>query len=307
MLTGRDILTTKQFSIKELDLILKTATGFEQALKEKRVLNNLDGCIVASLFFEASTRTRLSFEAAALRLSGRVISMPEAAVSSLAKGESIADTAKTVDGYADVIVIRHAQKGSAQTAADYAAHPVINGGDGSGQHPTQALLDLYTIFKETGDVSGLTITLLGDLKNGRTVHSLSYLMAKYGNRMIFASPSSLVMPAEITAELKSLGGDVSETSDVDEALAESDIVYVTRIQRERFEDPAEYERLKGSYVIDMKTVARAKKGIKILHPLPRVDEIATEVDAYEGATYFRQAHNSIPTRMALLALVTGRA
>ncbi|MGE5484684.1 MAG: aspartate carbamoyltransferase [Ignavibacteriales bacterium] len=306
MLAGKDILTTKQFSMEELDLVLSTAAGFERALKERSILNNLEGCIMASLFFEASTRTRLSFEAAALRLSGRVISMPEAAVSSLAKGESIADTAKTVDGYADVIVIRHALKGSAQTAADYAIHPVINGGDGAGQHPTQALLDLYTIFKEEGRVSGLTITLLGDLKNGRTVHSLSYLMAKYGNRMIFASPPSLAMPPEITAELRELGAGVVETSDAEAAMAESDIVYVTRIQRERFEDPAEYERVKGSYIIDMKAIQRAKKGIKVMHPLPRVDEIATEVDSYEGATYFRQAHNSIPTRMALLALVTGR-
>ncbi len=306
MLTGKDILTTKQFNAAELDLIVKTAEKFEHDLRSRKVLRNLEDHVVASLFFEPSTRTRLSFETAAHRLSARVISVAEPGGSSMVKGESLADTIRTVDGYADVIIQRHPQKGSAQIAADNALHPVINAGDGTGQHPTQALLDLYTIIKEKGRLDGLTVTLLGDLKNGRTVHSLCHFMALYGNRMFFASPAELKMPVEITEELLGKGADVVETADVGAALAESDIVYVTRVQRERFQDPAEYERVKGSYVVDMAMISKAKSGITVMHPLPRVDEVATEVDAYEGAAYFRQAHNGLPVRMALLALVTGR-
>jgi aspartate carbamoyltransferase len=306
VLTGRDILTTRQFTREELSAILGTAEGFESALRERKALKNLENLVVASLFFEPSTRTRLSFETAALRLSGRVVSVSEAGGSSMAKGESLADTIRTVDGYADIIVVRHPQKGAAQAAADNASHPVINAGDGTGQHPTQALLDLYTILKEKGRLSGLTLTLLGDLKNGRTVHSLSYLMALYGNRMILVSPPSLAMPPEIVAEARAAGTEVVEIPDVEAAVAESDIIYVTRVQRERFADPAEYESVKGSYVVDMRLIARAKPGVTVMHPLPRVDEIATEVDEYEGAAYFRQAHNGLPVRMALLALVSGR-
>ncbi|NPV71191.1 MAG: aspartate carbamoyltransferase [Firmicutes bacterium] len=305
MLTGKDILTTRQFNTGELDLILSTAEKFERDLKARKSLRNLEDHVVASLFFEPSTRTRLSFETAAHRLSARVISVSEASGSSMAKGESVADTIRTVDGYADVIVQRHPQKGSAQIAADNAVHPVINAGDGTGQHPTQALLDLYTIVREKGRLNGLTITLLGDLKNGRTVHSLSYFMALYGNHMIFASPPELTMPAEITSELRGKGANITETGDVIAALAESDIVYVTRVQRERFQDPSEYERVKGSYIVDRAMISKARKGITVMHPLPRVDEIATDLDDYEGAAYFRQAHNGLPIRMALLALVTG--
>jgi aspartate carbamoyltransferase len=197
-------------------------------------------------------------------------------------------------------------KGAAQLAADNASHPVINGGDGTGQHPTQALLDLYTIRKERGILGGQTITFLGDLKNGRTVHSLGYFMALCKNKMIFVSPKSLKMPAEITEDLRSRGAEIEETENLKEALSVSDIVYVTRIQRERFADSAEYERVKGSYIVDRNMINQAKKGITILHPLPRVDEISTDLDDYEGAAYFRQAHNGLYVRMALLALVSGR-
>jgi aspartate carbamoyltransferase len=183
---------------------------------------------------------------------------------------------------------------------------VINGGDGTGQHPTQALLDVYTIQKEKGTLEGLTVTLAGDLKNGRTVHALVYLLVRFGIRLHFIAPPELKMPVEITAELRELGAEISEGTDLAAAMRESDVVYMTRIQKERFGDPAEYEKLKGAYVIDMATVRQAKPGITIMHPLPRVDEIATEVDAYEGAAYFRQAANGVPIRMALLALVTGR-
>ena len=306
MLKGKDILNTAQFSPQELNLIMNTAASFEKQVKDGNIIRNMEGKIVATLFFEPSTRTRLSFETAANRLGARVITVASAASSSVAKGESLADSIRTVDGYVDVIVMRHPMKGSAQIAADNAKHPFINAGDGSGQHPTQALLDIYTIRKEKGALGGQTVTFVGDLKYGRTVHSLGYLMAIYGNKMIFVSPKALRMPEEITADLRSRGAEIEETDDLKKALSVSDIVYVTRIQRERFEDPVEYEKLKGLYIINRALIDQAKKGITILHPLPRVDEISTDVDDYEGAAYFRQAHNGLYVRMALLALVTGR-
>jgi aspartate carbamoyltransferase len=306
MLKGKDILNTAQFSLKELNLIMNTSANFEKRVKSGEIIRNMEGQVVASLFFEPSTRTRLSFETAINRLGARVITVANAASSSASKGETLADTIRTVDGYVDVIVMRHPMKGSAKIAADNASHPVINGGDGAGQHPTQALLDIYTIRKEKGVLGGHTVTFLGDLKNGRTVHSLGYFMNLCKNKMIFVSPKSLKMPAEITAELKSLGAEIEETEDVEKALSVSDIVYVTRVQRERFENPEDYEKVKGLYIINREMINRAKKGITILHPLPRVDEISTDVDDYEGAAYFRQAHNGLYVRMALLALVTGR-
>ena len=306
MLKGKDIINTAQFSPQELNLIMNTAANFEKQVKDGEVIRNMEGQVVATLFFEPSTRTRLSFETAANRLGARVITVANPASSSVAKGESLADTIRTVDGYADVIVMRHPMKGSAQIAADNAVHPFINAGDGSGQHPTQALLDIYSIRKEKGALGGHTVAFVGDLKYGRTVHSLGYFMALYRNKMIFVSPKALRMPEEITADLRSRGAEIEETEDLREALAVSDVVYVTRIQRERFEDPAEYEKLKGSYIINRALIDQAKKGITILHPLPRVDEISTDVDEYEGAAYFRQAHNGLYIRMALLVLVSGR-
>lgn len=306
MLEGKDIINSAQFSLQELDLIMNTAAGFEKRVKDGEVIKNMEGQVVAALFFEPSTRTRLSFETAANRLGARVITVASAASSSAAKGESLADSIRTIDGYADVIVMRHPMKGSAKIAADNAEHPFINAGDGAGQHPTQALLDIYTILKEKGALGGLTVTFVGDLKNGRTVHSLGYFMALYGNKMIFVSPKSLRMPEEITADLRNRGAEIEETNDLKKALSVSDIVYVTRVQRERFENPEDYEKVKGLYIINREMINRAKKGITILHPLPRVDEISTDVDDYEGAAYFRQAHNGLYIRMALLALVTGR-
>jgi len=306
ILCGKDILRTDTLSDAELDLILSTASRLESVLKAGGRLTNMEGQVLAALFFEPSTRTRLSFEAAMLRLGGQVITVADPKTSSAAKGESLADSMRTVEGYADVIVIRHPRKGSAQEAADAVAVPVINAGDGAGQHPTQALLDVYTIQKEKGSLEGLTVALAGDLKNGRTVHSLVYLLARFGMRLLFVSPPGLEMPAEITADLRKMGAEVSEGSDLAAAMRQSDVVYMTRIQRERFEDPSEYERLRGSYVVDAAMIRQAKPGITIMHPLPRVDEIALEVDAYEGAAYFRQAANGVPIRMALLALVAGR-
>jgi len=306
MLKGKDILNTTQFSLQELNLIMNTAANFEKRVKCGEIIRNMEGQVVASLFFEPSTRTRLSFETAANRLGARVITVTSAASSSAAKGESLADTIRTVDGYVDVIVMRHPMKGSSKIAADNAEHPFINAGDGAGQHPTQALLDIYTILKEKGALGGLTVTFVGDLKNGRTVHSLGYFMALYGNKMIFVSPKSLRMPEEITADLRNRGAEIEETDNLKKALLVSDIVYVTRIQKERFENLAEYEKVKGSYILNRALINQAKEGITILHPLPRVDEISTDVDDYKGAAYFRQAHNGLYIRMALLVLVTGR-
>lgn len=303
---GKDILNAYQFTTQELNLILNTAAYFERKVKNFEPITNCEGMVFASLFFEPSTRTRLSFETAMNRVGAKIISMASADSSSTAKGETLEDTIKTIDGYIDAIIMRHPMKGSAQIAADIAEHPVINGGDGAGQHPTQALLDIYTIRKEKGYLGGQTVTFLGDLKFGRTVHSLGYFMQMYGNKMIFCSPDALKMPEEITADLRKRGADIVETTDANEALSKSDVVYVTRVQRERFTDPAEYEKCKGAYIVNKDLISKSKKGITIMHPLPRVDEISTDVDDYEGSAYFRQAHNGLYVRMALLALVTGR-
>jgi aspartate carbamoyltransferase catalytic subunit len=306
ILCGKDILRTDVLSDEELKLILSTAARFESVLKAGGRLRNMEGRLLAALFFEPSTRTRLSFEAAMLRLGGDVISVTEPQTSSTAKGESLADSVRTIAGYADVIVIRHPKKGSAQEVADAVSVPVVNAGDGAGQHPTQALLDAYTIQKEKGSLEGLTVTLAGDLKNGRTVHSLVYLLARFGARLLFVSPVGLEMPTEIITSLRTMAADITEHNDLAAAVCESDVLYVTRIQKERFTDPSEYERLKSSYVVDMAMICRAKPSLVIMHPLPRVDEIAPEVDAYDGAAYFRQAANGVPIRMALLALISGR-
>jgi len=305
-LKGKDILHGNQFSKKEIDAIIKTAGYFEKALKKKDSLNLLKGKILATLFFEPSTRTRLSFETAMQRLGGGVISMASAESSSAAKGETVADTARTVDQYADVIVIRHPRMGSAKEAADAAEAPVINAGDGAGQHPTQALLDIFTIQRELGSLKNLKVSLVGDLKNGRTVHALVELLSLFEAKLYFVSPESLRMPGEITSQLKEKGIEVLETGDMKEAAMASDLIYMTRIQKERFEDLSEYERVKGSYIIHEDFIKGLHKKTTILHPLPRVDEINPEVDAYPGAAYFRQVRNGVFVRMALLSMVTGK-
>jgi aspartate carbamoyltransferase catalytic subunit len=306
-LTGRDVLNTDQLTRQDVELIMAAAARFEQATRAGMQLANMAGRILATLFYEPSTRTRLSFETAMLRLGGQVLSVADAKTSSsAAKGETLFDTGKMIEAYAHVAVIRHPIVGSAADLAAGASIPVLNAGDGAGHHPSQALLDLYTIQKEKGHVEGLTVALAGDLRNGRTVHSLATLLARYGARFYFVSPEALRMPLEITSELRERGVDVVETEDLVEAAATSDVMYMTRIQRERFADPAEYERLKGAYVVDRALIAKAKPGLTIMHPLPRVDEIATDVDGYDGAAYFRQAANGVPVRMALLALVCGR-
>lgn len=304
---GRDILSSAELSKQDFLDIMKVTEKMETLVKEEKVSNLLSDKLVGVLFLEPSTRTRLSFEAAVQRLGAKAITVASAASSSTAKGESLADTAKTVDGYVDLIVVRQPEKGGAKVMADAAEAPVINGGDGAGQHPTQALLDLYTILKEKGTLENLKIAMVGDLKNGRTVHSLSYTMAPFSPKeYIYCAPDELQMPDDIVADMEKKSVPITKTNDINVAL-QADIVYMTRIQRERFENPADYERLKGSFVLDRKLVESGNKDMTILHPLPRVDEIATDVDDLPNAAYFRQAQNGMYLRMALLAMLSGRA
>jgi aspartate carbamoyltransferase catalytic subunit len=303
---GKDILHGNQFSRKDLDGMIKISSDFEKELKKKDSLTLLKGKILATLFFEPSTRTRLSFETAMQRLGGGVISLGSVESSSVAKGETLADTVRTVSQYADVIVIRHPRTGSAKEAADATTVPVINAGDGAGQHPTQALLDIYTIYKELGSIKNLTASMVGDLKYGRTVHALAELLSLYHTRFYFVSPSTLRMPEEIASNLKQRGIEIEETEDMLKAANASNLVYMTRIQKERFADLSEYEKVKGSYIINEEFLKGLKKKITILHPLPRVDEISPDVDTYPGAAYFRQVRNGVFVRMALLAMILGK-
>jgi len=303
---GVDILDGAQFTREELGHIMSVAADMRAQLEKEHALDLMKGYLLGSLFFEPSTRTRLSFETAMHRLGGSVVGFASAGTSSSSKGESLSDTIRNVDQYVDVIVMRHPQIGSAREAAEVAEAPVINGGDGAGQHPTQALLDLFTIQSERGQVDGNTIVLCGDLKYGRTVHAGVELYKHYDCKLIFVAPDPLKMPPDITARLREQSVEVDETTDLEAALAEASVLYMTRIQKERFDDPAEYERLKGSYVLTREMVERINPDLTILHPLPRVNEIATDVDDLPGAAYFRQARNGVYTRMALIAQVMGR-
>lgn len=296
---GRDIISIKDFSQKDIIKVLETAKRFET---NKRKL--LKDKIMAALFFEPSTRTRLSFESAMCRLGGKVIGFADAGVSSTKKGESLHDTIKVIDGYCDVIVIRHPESGSAAIAAKAARVPVINGGDGPNQHPTQTFLDLYTIKKNKGKISGLNIGFVGDLKYGRTVHSLAYALNKFKCNLFFISPKSLRMPYEYTRELKV---NYFETEKLLDVMKELDVLYVTRIQKERFPSQAEYDKVKNVYILNSKILDHAKKGMKIMHPLPRINEIQPDLDRYRGSIYFQQAHNGVIVRKALLSLVLGKA
>ena len=302
---GKDILDGAQFTREELEYIMDVAENLRNRLNRHHSLSIMQGYVLGSLFFEPSTRTRLSFEMAMHRLGGSVVGFATAAESSVAKGESLADTIRTVDQYVDLIVLRHPQVGAAREAADAALAPVINGGDGTGQHPTQALLDLLTIRAERGRVDGNTIVLCGDLKHGRTVHAGVEMYKHYDCKLIFVSPEALRMPPEITTRLRAHGVDVEETADLEAAIARADVLYMTRIQRERFADRAEYERLKGHYVLTREMVERINPKMTILHPLPRVDEIAADVDVLPTAAYFRQVREGLYIRMALIALVMG--
>ncbi len=305
-LKGKDILDGAQFTREEIDGIMEVADDFRKQLDRHPGLDLLKGYVLGALFFEPSTRTRLSFETAMHRLGGGVVGFSSAESTSVAKGETLADTIRTVDQYVDLIAMRHPAIGSAKIAASVAQAPVFNGGDGAGQHPTQALLDLYTIRSERGKVDGATIVLCGDLKNGRTVHSGVEIYKHYGCKLIFVAPDQLRIPTEIADRLRAQGMSFEETTDLSAALKGADFLYMTRIQKERFADPAEYEKLKGSYVLTRAMVEEINPRLTVMHPLPRVSEIDTDVDALPGAAYFRQMKNGVFTRMALLALVAGK-
>ena len=300
---GRDIISIKDFSREEIDYILETAAAMEPIAKTGSDM--LKGKILATLFFEPSTRTRLSFESAMHKLGGSTIGFAEAEIASVKKGENLADTVRVVENYADVIAVRHPLEGAARLAAEFAEAPIINAGSGAEEHPTQALLDLYTIVKEKGKIDGLNIALIGDLRYGRTVHSLAYALSLYDVKLYLVSPETLRMRKEVLRTLRDKKVEVIEKNRVEEIIGDADVLYVTRIQKERFPDPAEYAKVKGSYKIDLETLKDAKEDMIILHPLPRVDEIAPEVDSTPHAKYFRQVWNGIIVRMALLALILG--
>jgi len=303
----QDILSVRQFNPENLSYIFHVADEMRTLVKRFGSADLLSGYLLANLFYEPSTRTASSFMAAMMRLGGSVIPINEVHYSSVSKGESLPDTIRTLESYADIIVLRHPEVGAAQIAADYASKPIINAGDGVGEHPTQALLDLFTIREELGQVDGLTVTMLGDLKYGRTVHSLARLLSLYDVRLNYVSPDILRMPREIIAELEEKGIPQAEYSALDPVLAETDVLYVTRVQKERFENPEAYEQVKGSYIITPETMARAKERMILMHPFPRVGEISMEVDADPRAAYFRQMEYGLYVRMALLAMVLGKA
>jgi aspartate carbamoyltransferase catalytic subunit len=298
----RDIISIKNFTREEIDYVLNITSAMEPLAKSGSDM--LKGKMLATLFYEPSTRTRLSFESAMHRLGGTTIGFAEAEIASVRKGENLADTVRVVENYADAIALRHPLEGAARLAAEFAQVPIINAGSGGEEHPTQALLDLYTIKKELGTIDGLNIALIGDLRFGRTVHSLAYALSLYDVKLHLVSPELLRMRREV---LDTIGEriKVEEKTSLDEALPKLDVLYVTRIQKERFPDAAEYAKVKGSYKIDLGTLKNAKKGMIILHPLPRADEISAEVDSTSHARYFQQVWNGIVTRMALLALILG--
>ena len=302
---GRDILSIRELSRADIDLVLKTARKMVPIALGKKVSRALEGKILSTLFYEPSTRTRLSFESAMARLGGRVLGFSSAEGTSVQKGETLADTIRMVEAYSDAIVLRHPQEGAARLAAEFSEKPVINAGDGAGQHPTQTLLDLYTIWDEKGGFDGRHVALIGDLKYGRTVHSLTYALAELGATLAFVSPPTLEMPREIVEHVKERGLSFRMAHHLEEVIREADVLYVTRIQKERFPDPQEYEKVAGSYRIDSALLREAKRDLIIMHPLPRVMEIAADVDRTKHALYFKQAFNGVPVRMALLDLILG--
>jgi aspartate carbamoyltransferase catalytic subunit len=302
---GKDIISIKDFSKKEIDDILIYAEKMLPYAKGEKYKDVLNGKVLSSLFFEPSTRTRLSFESAMNRLGGRVIGFADPSATSQKKGESLADTIRMADSYSDAIVVRHPQEGAARLAAEFANVPVLNAGDGAGQHPTQCLLDLFTIKTEKKKIEKNNIVLLGDLKYGRTVHSLAYALSVYGAELTFVSPINLKMPKEVISECMELGVEPTQTSSLEKAIKDADVIYATRIQKERFPDAEEYNKVVGSYKINNELLKDAKKDLIVMHPLPRVTEIDPEVDSTSHAVYFKQAFNGVPVRMALLSLVLG--
>lgn len=299
---NKDVISVKDLTKADIQKILQVA----QQLKEKPQPELLKNKVMASLFYEPSTRTRLSFETAMERLGGRIIGFAEAGVSSSAKGETLYDAIKIVGQYADVIAMRHPVEGSARRAAESTDKPVLNGGDGANQHPTQTLLDLFTIYETQKKLDGLSVAMVGDLKYGRTVHSLASALTHFGARLYFVAPEMLQMPDYILEELKTKKIKYSLHEEISDVADKVDILYMTRIQKERFTDPLDYERVKDVYILTKDHLAKVKKNMRVMHPLPRVNEIATEVDKTPYAYYFEQAENGLYARQALLSLVLGK-
>ena len=294
-----DLITMDDLSNKEIENLLDNAERLLPVAKGDVHLPLLEGKVLANMFFENSTRTRMSFESAMKRLGGSVLNFSSAG-SSVAKGETLYDTMQMIDGYADVAAIRHPRQGAAQYTADAIDIPVLNAGDGAGNHPTQTLLDLFTIREAHGTLEGLNVVLVGDLRYGRTVHSLSHAPVRFGATLTLVSPDSLRMPAEIVSDLTAGGAKVTETTDLAGTIDEADVIYMTRIQKERFPDEDEYSKVAGIYMLTASDLAGAKGGMIIMHPLPRVNEIHPSVDSTRHARYFQQAFNGVVARMALL-------
>jgi aspartate carbamoyltransferase catalytic subunit len=284
---------------EEIIQILDDANTLLPVARGEVYLPLLQGKVLGNLFFENSTRTRMSFETAMKRLGGEVLNLSSIG-SSVAKGETLYDTMQMVDGYSDIAVIRHPRQGAAQYSADAVNIPILNAGDGAGNHPTQTMLDLFTIREAHGSLEGLNVMMVGDLRYGRTTHSLSHALVRFGAKLTLVSPKSLKMPTEIVSDLKSHGSDINETEEMISSIGTADVIYMTRIQKERFPDEDEYNKVAGVYKLDASDLVDAKKEMIIMHPLPRVNELHPSVDSTEHAKYFRQAFNGVPTRMALL-------
>lgn len=304
---GKDILSVKQFTREDLEYIFGVAHEMREMVQRVGSFDLLKGKILANLFYEPSTRTSSSFTSAMERLGGSLIPINEVHYSSVAKGESLPDTIRTLECYADVIVLRHPDVGASALAAKYARKPIINAGDGVGEHPTQALLDAFTIYEELGTLDGLTVTMLGDLKYGRTVHSLARLLSLYDVKINYVSPDILSIPQEIYKEVEEQGMSQAEFTSLEPVIPDTDVLYVTRVQKERFEDLEDYEKVKNAFVITPDTIETAKDRMIIMHPLPRVGEISMAVDDDPRAAYFRQMEYGLYVRMALLAMVLGKS
>ena len=300
-----DVVSIRDFSRAQIEEILERARAMLPYAKGEKVTRALEGKVLGNLFFEPSTRTRLSFESAANRLGAKVIDVSQTSSTSIIKGETLADTIRMVEAYSDAIVLRHPHEGAARLAAHFSAKPVINAGDGAGSHPTQTLLDLFTIQEELGSIEGMNVIILGDLKYGRTAHSLAEALTVFGAKLTFVAPETLQMPKDTVEQVRRLGGDPVITEDIEGEISSADVLYITRIQQERFPDPAEYQKVAGAYRVDKAMLREAKKDLIVMHPLPRIDEISPEVDETQHAKYFKQAFNGIPVRMALLTSVLG--
>ncbi len=297
------VVAIDDFTIDEIRTILDLAKEMTPIAEGKEINTDFEGRVLATLFFEPSTRTRLSFETAIKRMGGRCIGFARPGTSSAKKGETLADTIRVAAGYADMIVLRHPQEGAARLASNFSEVPVINAGDGAGHHPTQTLLDLFTIREEKGRISDNHIGIAGDLKYGRTVHSLTKALSMFDAEMTFISPPSLKMPEEITDMLKREGIEYHEVEEIEDTLEDLDLLYMTRIQRERFPSDEDYQKVARSYHLEKDMIKNSKEDLKVMHPLPRVDEIKADVDDTPKARYFQQAANGVPTRMALLKLL----